>query len=177
MTTSIRTPLVAALAACLSLTAVATGCNEDEPATYLPESGEWTYLRTSLVSDTCSDPTLVPGAFATFFWTTTRATASRFELGDNDVVCEIRRGRLRLLGLRRGERSCPWLRRQDSMVAHLVGEFASESEATGHEVIRVACLGDDCNLIKTVPCVYDSKFEAAAIRIASPPSFMLGLAA
>ena len=52
---------VAVLAACLSLTALVGACNRDEPATYLPESGNWSYVETTVVSNSC-DANLVPAA-------------------------------------------------------------------------------------------------------------------
>lgn len=162
MTTLPRTPLVAALAACLSLTAVASGCNQDEPATYLPEAGEWTYLRTDLVGNSCADPNFVPDPFATFLLDYDSGDSFQIELGDKDVVCEIDGTDFDCTNyvvqqdIPGFEAAIQWSRTWE-------GEFASETEATGHEIVRVSCIGNDCNLVKELPCVYDSKFEAAAI--------------
>ena len=158
MIKSPRIPVVAALAACLSLLGA---CNRDEPATFVPESGNWTYQQTTIVSNSCSAD-LVPDPLTTFLLDHDEGDSFQIELGDEDVVCEIDGTEFYCSestyssGVPGFDAVITWARTWE-------GDFLSETEAEGNEITRVTCAGDSCDLIDTIPCSVNATFEANAI--------------
>lgn len=158
--TSSRSPLalvpVAAIAAVLL-----GGCNQDEPAKYLPESGEWTYLPTGVVSNTC-DADTTPDPLTTFLLDYDDGDSFDIELGAEDVTCEIDGADfdcsdyITTVDVPGFDITVQWARTWE-------GEFLSERKAEGNEITRVTCIGTDCNLADNLPCTVNTTFEARAI--------------
>lgn len=161
MTTPPRNTVPAALAACLSFTALLGACNRDEPATFLPESGNWSYVENTVVANSC-DANLVPAAPSMFLLDYDEGDSFQVELGEEDLVCEID-GTAFSCGEVTSSSGVPAF---DAVITWSVtweGEFLSETEVEGNEITRVTCAGEDCDLIDTLPCSVDVTFEAMAL--------------
>jgi hypothetical protein len=156
MRTPSRLAFVAAFAACLPLLALA-GCG-DEPPTYMPLEGTWSYAELSVVSNTCGDDYLVNPP-STFYIDYDGGNTFDIELGENDVTCTVSGVEFsctayvvtfEILALAAtGRLSTTWS-----------GSFSSEREAEGTSVLQVTCTGEDCSLITTLPCSRTVSFRA-----------------
>jgi hypothetical protein len=151
-----------ALAAGVLVTTLASGC-ADEPPAYLPESGVWSYAPLGVVSDTC-------GAgygsldLSSFLLNHDEGRTFQVVVGESIVSCDM-------IG---AEFTC-----SDYLVTTLdlspdlaavlrwrvtwEGEFASETEAAGREVMRVTCTGEACNQVTDLPCSRTTNFNAMAL--------------
>ena len=150
-----------ALAACLSALTLASACNQDEPATYLPEPGDWIYEQTTVVGNSCPAD-VTPEPLSSFFLDYDGGDSFQIELGDEDVVCEID-GTAFTCSDHVYTSEVPGFDALVRWARTWEGDFLSETEAEGNEITRVSCAGTDCNLVDTLPCTVNVSFEASAI--------------
>jgi hypothetical protein len=162
MTTSPRIPLVAALAASLCLTSLA--CQErDEAAKYQPEAGEWTYMVTTLVQNTCPDGVVPADPAMTFLLDYDGGDTFSIERGEeDDLPCEMD-GASFTCGDITYSSGIPGSDAVITWTATWEGEFLSETEVEGNEITRVTCAGDDCVVLDDLPCTVNRGFEGEAI--------------
>lgn len=134
--------IIAALAAsvCLNL----LGCNVDEPATFEPRSGTWTYEEEAVVSNSCPDVIVFPPRSPTFTLDYDDGDEFQIELGDQDAVCEIDGTEFTCADYPLGSVDVPGFTATLSYAVRWEGEFSSDAIADGSEVIAVTCVGADC---------------------------------
>lgn len=154
--TRTRTPLALALPLALGLAA----CNTDEPATTTPRSGNWTYVETSQVLNTCSDEVALdpPTAFHLDY---DSGDEFQIERGEDDIHCEIDGDDFYCENFVVGTVDLNPV--FDIVLTYRVryeGTFASETEAEGTEEVTVSCEGPDCDLSDDVPCAHTARFSA-----------------
>jgi hypothetical protein len=153
----------AALTLCLPLLAL-TACNRDEPATYLPKSGQWTYEEQTVSSNTCDENSL-PDPLSTFTLDYDDGDSFQVELGEDDVTCEIDGTEFYCTDL-----VVDFPVEGFDAVLRLTmtweGEFSSSTSAAGNEITRRVCIGEACPLVEMVvmvPCTRIVAFEARAL--------------
>lgn len=160
MTNIPRRLTLVALAACTCLTSLAGACTIDEPATFIPRSGTWTYAEQSIVSNTCNNNTAIPDSLTTFLLDYDGGDEFQIELGAEDATCEIDGEAFYCSEYELGSSGFPGTDAVFRMSVRWEGEFSSETVATGHEVTTVTCTGEDCAMIEGFPCSQDATFTA-----------------
>jgi hypothetical protein len=153
---------IAALAASVCLNLLA--CNVDEPATFLPRSGTWTYEEEAEVSNSCGDlvGALNPGS--TFNLDYDEGDSFQIELGEDDVVCEIDGTAFTCTDYTVGPNQVPTLQAFITYAVRLEGDFTSETIADGSTTTSVTCTGEDCTMIDTLPCSRVLTFTAEFVN-------------
>lgn len=145
----------------LAFAALLPACNVDEPATFVPRSGTWTFTPDELVSDNCNALLIEPVPMTTFLLDYDEGDEFQIEQGDQeDIHCEID-GTTFTCGAVVIEGDP--LDGFDAMINYSVvfsGEFLSTTEAEGHRVSNYTCVGEDCTLIDMVPCTRDRTYTA-----------------
>ena len=155
MTNIPRQLTLVALAACTYLSA----CTIDEPATFIPRSGTWSYAEQSIVSNTCNN-TMIPDSLTSFLLDYDEGDEFQIELGAEDATCEIDGEAFYCSEYELGSSGFPGTDAVFHMSVHWEGEFSSETVANGHEVTTVTCTGEDCAAIEGFPCSQDATFAA-----------------
>lgn len=150
--------LIAALAASVGLDLFA--CTLDEPATFVPRSGTWTYEEEAVVSNSCSDQLGTPDPLTTFTLDYDEGDEFQIELGSDDALCEIDGTEFTCADYDLGDFAVPAFDATLHYVVRWDGEFTSETIADGHEVLAVTCVGEDCTLIDMLPCSRESTWTA-----------------
>ncbi|KIG15478.1 hypothetical protein DB30_05501 [Enhygromyxa salina] len=150
---------IVALAACTSLSALVSACAIDEPATFIPRSGTWTYAEQSVVSNTCNN-VKIPDPLSTFVLDYDEGDEFQIELGAEDALCEIDGEEFYCAEYELGESGFPGTDAVFRMTVRWEGEFSSETVATGHEITTVTCTGEDCAMVQGFPCSQDTTFSA-----------------
>jgi hypothetical protein len=160
---TINTPralFVLALSACTCLSVLVGACTIDEPATYLPRAGTWTYEELSVVSNSCGDGVALPDPLTTFLLDYDEDDEFQIELGAEDVVCEIDGTEFTCGAYEAFESGIPGTDAIVRITVQWSGEFSSETVADGHEVTSVTCTGEDCAGLDAFPCSRDTTFAA-----------------
>lgn len=154
---------LAALAACTCLPLLVGACVIDEPATFLPRSGTWSYEEQSVVSNSCNADLGLPDPLTTFLLDYDEGDEFQIELGAEDVVCEIDGTEFFCGSYNAGSSGIPGTDAVLTVTVQWEGEFSSETIANGHEVTSVTCAGEDCSLpalADILPCARDVTFDA-----------------
>jgi hypothetical protein len=151
---------IAALAACLCLNLLACNTEEpDEPATFAPEPGTWSYEEDALVSNTCGEALDAIDRQPLFTLYYVEGDEFRIELGDVDALCEIDGSQFSCAAYQLEPVDLSVFGVTLNSTAAWEGEFLSETVANGHEVISVTCVGENCTQLDT-PCTRDATFTA-----------------
>jgi hypothetical protein len=159
--------LVAALAASLCLNLLACNADDglfDKDATYEPMSGTWTYEEEAVLSNTCNDQVGTPDPLTTFTLDYDSGDEFQIELGADDALCEIDGTEFTCAEYDLGSFQVPTF---DAILNYSVkwnGEFTSDSVADGREIVGVTCMGEDCTMIDTVPCIRESTWTAEFLQ-------------
>lgn len=146
------------LAACVCVGALA--CNVDEPATFVPRSGDWSYAEQEVVSNSCDAGLGLPDPLTTFLLDYDAGDEFQIELGATDITCEIDGVDFTCGSYLAGTFDVPGFLATLSVNVQYAGEFESETVATGNEVTSVTCVGDDCVKLDTLPCSRNVTFNA-----------------
>ncbi|PRP97502.1 hypothetical protein ENSA5_33950 [Enhygromyxa salina] len=149
----------AVLAACTCLPLIASACVRDEPATYLPRAGTWTYAEQSVVRNSCDD-SLLPDPLMTVAIDDPVDDQFQIEVGTKDVICEIDGTEFYCGDYLAFSGGVDGFDATVQIVVTWDGEFSSSTEADGNELTSITCTGEDCNLLKDLPCSRDATFTA-----------------
>ena len=161
MTYHRRLPIAAVAASiCLNLLA----CNTDEPATFLPRSGTWSYNEDSVVSNSCAGLLDTVTRSPTFTLDFDGGDSFQIELGSEDAMCEIDGADFNCADYPLDSVDVPAFMVTLNLVARWEGEFTSETLATGHETIAVTCVGENCTMADTLPCSRQNTFTAEFVN-------------
>lgn len=160
MTHAPRLP-VAALVVAICLSPLA--CTLDEPATFEPEPGTWSYAETALVSNTCGDAlnTITRSPLFTLYYV--EGDEFRVELGEVDALCEIDGTQFSCADYSLEPVDLSALGVTLNLTVAWDGEFSSSTVVNGDEVLAVTCVGENCTLLDT-PCTRNSTFSAQAVQ-------------
>jgi hypothetical protein len=145
---------VAVFASTLCLTSLIS-CNVDEPATFQPRSGTWSYEEEAVVSNDCdsqvasNQPNPTP---STFILDYDGGDSFQIEQGEDDISCEIDGESFSCTDYVIGPNQIPTLDAFVTVAVRWEGEFTSDSIADGRATSAITCTGDDCTLIPNLPC-------------------------
>jgi hypothetical protein len=137
---------------------VVPACNVDEPATFVPKAGTWSYEEQSVVSNSCGDQLGMPSMMSTFLLDYDGGDEFQIELGTEDILCEIDGADFSCASYLAGTAEVPGLMATLDFRVMYSGEFASDEVADGNAVTTVTCTGEDWVSLTTLPCTRNVTF-------------------